>query len=165
MNLAISIDCDSWDEEEVRSVVNECAHEVFSEIKINGDNVEICFLFTNNEEIRILNKTYRGVNRPTNVLSFPSDFPAEEEKDRVCILGSIALAFETIEKESREQKKLMLDHLRHLVVHGLLHLLRYDHEKASQAKRMEALEIKILGKLNVQNPYLYGEKSYHGIKN
>jgi len=174
MNLEISIEGTDWNEEEVRSVTRDCANAVFSDLELDGEDVEICFLFTGDDEVRNLNKTYRGIDQPTNVLSFPADFMEQEEcccdddccdcnccnddydEDDdcgICILGSIALAFETIKKEAFEQDKSFQDHLKHLVVHGLLHLLRYDHEDESDAQEMESLEVRVLEKLNVKNPY------------
>ncbi|MDR0968542.1 MAG: rRNA maturation RNase YbeY [Holosporaceae bacterium] len=157
MNLAITIEGDSWNEEEVKPVVEKCVQAVFDEVGLNDDNVEVCFLFTTDEEVRSLNKTYRGINKPTNVLSFPADILSEDAE--YCILGSIALAFETVEREAREQKKSFYDHLKHLLVHGMLHLFRYDHAEESEAEQMEALEAKILKKLNVKDPYLQEEPS------
>ena len=102
-------------------------------------------VLANDAFIRELNKTYRGKNKPTNILSF------EGEGEH---LGDLILAFETIEREAKEQNKSFKDHVRHLLVHGTLHLLRHDHERAKDAERMEALEIKILESLGVANPYL-----------
>ncbi|MDR0632270.1 MAG: rRNA maturation RNase YbeY [Holosporaceae bacterium] len=152
MNLEISVECDSWNEKEIKSIAAECVQAVFSEVGIKNDDIEVCFLFTNDEEMCILNKTYRGINKPTNVLSFPACDPFSEEESH-CILGSIVLAFETIERESREQKKTLQNHLKHLITHGTLHLLRYDHVNEIEAQQMEELEEKILKKLSVKNPY------------
>lgn len=92
-----------------------------------------------------LNKRYRGHNKPTNVLSFPS-----EEAP----LGDVILAYDTIEREAVEQAKTFRDHALHLIIHGLLHLQGYDHEHPKEAQKMEQLEIKILKKLGISNPYL-----------
>ncbi|MDR2724336.1 MAG: rRNA maturation RNase YbeY [Holosporaceae bacterium] len=160
MNLKISVEYGSWNEKEVRFIVAECTEAVFSAIELRRNNLEICFLFTNDEEVRILNKTYRKINEPTNVLSFPAEILPKN--DSYCILGSIALAFETIERESLQQKKSIQNHLKHLIIHGLLHLLRYDHIEESEAEQMEALEIAILKKLNIKNPY---EENYYDNEN
>jgi probable rRNA maturation factor len=151
MNLEISVECDSWNEEDVKLTTKECAEAVFLEMGLDGNNLEICFLFTDNEEMRVLNKTYRGMDKPTNVLSFPMETPSEDAD--CCMLGSIALAFEIIAQEALDQGKSTQNHLKHLIVHGLLHLMRYDHVEESDAEQMEALEIVILEKLGVKNPY------------
>ncbi|MDR2681752.1 MAG: rRNA maturation RNase YbeY [Holosporaceae bacterium] len=174
MNLEISVEYDPWSRCDVKSIADECVSAVFSELKLNHYNVEICFLFTDDEELQILNKTYRGVDNPTNVLAFPADSIDNIEGDHqeeshqeyqeydedsatcccnLCILGSVALAYETIEREAREQKKIFDDHLRHLVVHAVLHLLGYDHIGSSDAEQMENLEIKILSHLSIANLY------------
>jgi probable rRNA maturation factor len=150
MNLEISVEHDAWDKVLADlSLVQNCVAVVFDEtLSINRDK-EVCFLFTSDDEIRILNRTYRAVDKPTNVLSFPVS--SEEIEDG--ILGSVALAFETIQKEALEQKKSLEDHLQHLIVHGVLHLLGHDHVDDSEADQMEALEVKILQKLGIKDPY------------
>jgi probable rRNA maturation factor len=94
--------------------------------------------------VRELNYTYRGKNKPTNVLSFPG---AGDE------LGDVVLAYETIQREAKEQKKKMVQHTAHLVIHGCLHLLGYDHENNREAKQMEKLEAAILAKFGFPDPY------------
>lgn len=95
-----------------------------------------------------LNGQYRGKAKPTNVLSFPAGRGAPEH-----FLGDIILAEETVEREALQQGIPLTHHVQHLVVHGLLHLLGYDHEAPADAERMEALEISILAKLDIANPY------------
>ena len=173
MNLEICVEYESWNCVDVRAVVAECTKIVFEELKLNSDNVEICFLFTDDNEVRTLNKTYRGIDKPTNVLSFPADLidtsmccdcsePAidtdpdirsESSDHNVCILGSAAFAYGVFEQEAREQGKSFSSYLKHLVVHSVLHLLRYDHINEEEANHMESIEIRILSKLNVPNPY------------
>ncbi len=96
--------------------------------------------------LRELNHQFRGQDKPTNVLSFPTDEPDQ--------LGDIALALQTVKREAAEQAKSLRQHLIHLVVHGTLHLLGHDHERPGQAKRMEDLERKVLAGLGLPDPYL-----------
>jgi probable rRNA maturation factor len=101
---------------------------------------------SDDRRVRALNKRDRRKDKPTNVLSYPSGETA--------FLGDIVLARQTVWREAREQKKTPADHIAHLVVHGTLHLLGYDHETSdADAERMEALERKILKKLRIADPY------------
>ena len=159
MNLAISCEDKSWNEDDVSKIVKECTDAVFEKFEYDTEaNIEICFLFTNDDEIHALNKTFRGVDKPTNVLSFPSfqSDPLEEDEmdeDEPCVLGSVAVAYETTFREAEEQGKTFEDHLKHLIVHSLLHLLGYDHINDNEAEEMESLEVEILQKINVEDPY------------
>lgn len=123
-------------------------------------SAEINILLTDDSRLKQLNNRFRGQNKATNVISFPSLEPEERAQylegkstQQPIVLGDIALAYETIEKESISQKKPFNDHLLHLVVHGVLHLLGFDHEKDEDAAIMESLEIKILSYMNIRNPY------------
>jgi probable rRNA maturation factor len=121
---------------------------------------EMNILLTDDATSRQLNKNFRKIDKPTNVLSFPS-FEAHEIMD-LCsgkisknpvFLGDIALSFETIEKEASNQGKPIGDHVVHLVVHGVLHLLGFDHENDDDAFLMESRETAILSTLSIPNPY------------
>ena len=101
--------------------------------------------------LRSLNRTYRGKDRPTNVLSFPFQAPPGAEPVRY--LGDVVLAAETVLREAGEQGTAPEHHLQHLVVHGLLHLLGFDHEDDAQAEAMELLEAQILSALGIADPY------------
>jgi probable rRNA maturation factor len=116
--------------------------------------VELGITLADAAEQQRLNRDYRGWDAPTNVLAFPAWEPgARLPPGAPVLLGDIVLAFETVAREAAEQSKPVADHLRHLVVHGLLHLLGYDHTTQGQAATMEALETAILAKLGVPDPY------------
>jgi probable rRNA maturation factor len=118
------------------------------------DKVSLAILLTNDAEVKTLNRDYRGKNKPTNVLSFPDG--SEEmgaHGKTVKHLGDIALAYETIAREAAEQGKALKHHLTHLTIHGILHLMGYDHEAEAEANAMETLEIAILARMGIANPY------------
>ncbi len=127
--------------------INAAADAVAAELKLHGGSA--CIALSSDAEIARLNAAYRGKAAPTNVLSFPA--PASDEPTR--FLGDIGLAAETVAREAREQGVHLVDHLQHLIVHGLLHLEGYDHQTEAQAEVMEALEVRILAKLGVADPY------------
>ena len=111
-------------------------------------------LLTGDAEVRTLNARWRGQDKPTNVLSFPAA-PAGRPSESAT-LGDIALAFETLAREAEAAGVPLADHYRHLVTHGFLHLIGYDHETDEEAERMEALEKRILARLGVGDPYADG---------
>ncbi len=117
--------------------------------------VEISIVLTNDEEIKELNRDYRGKNKATNVLSFPQETDLLSLKDlNACVLlGDIVLSIETIQREAEQQQKLMQHHLAHLIVHSTLHLIGYDHETDRDAGVMESLEADILHQHGISNPY------------
>lgn len=121
--------------------------------KVQGKSLEISVVFANDAVIQTLNREYRYKDYPTNILSF-AFLDAKENPENVAMaLGDLILAFETIAREAGEEKKLLKDHITHLLVHGTLHLLGYDHETNDDASLMETTEIRILQGLNIQNPY------------
>lgn len=113
---------------------------------------EITLRLVDAAEIQALNARYRGKNKPTNVLSFPADVPAEVALE-LPFLGDIILCVSVIDQEAKEQQKPVWAHWAHMVVHGILHVLQYDHVKDHEAKIMEEKEVLILSTLNIENPY------------
>ena len=112
---------------------------------------------SNDQEIHALNKEFRGYDKPTNVLSFANiddpDFEKSLNTNDEIEMGDIIIALETLQKESQEKKISLHDHFCHLLTHGVLHLLGYDHIEDDEAEHMEAFEIEILNLLNIPNPY------------
>ena len=119
-------------------------------IQLDQSDAELLIRLVDEAEIQQLNHTYRHKNQTTNVLSFPSDLPIEIDE---AILGDVVICVSVVEKEAKAQNKTFDDHLIHMALHGTLHLLGYDHIKASEAEIMENLEIKILQKMKIANPY------------
>ncbi|MCP5011164.1 MAG: rRNA maturation RNase YbeY [Aestuariibacter sp.] len=128
--------------------VTAWASAVLSHLHI-GDK-EITVRFVNNEESQQLNNDYRGKDKPTNVLSFPFECPPEVPLD---LLGDLVICVPVIAREAEEQQKPIADHYAHMIVHGTLHLLGYDHIEDAEAEEMEGLEIAILAKLAIDDPY------------
>ncbi len=126
------------------------------------DRLEISILLTDDAVIRTLNRDHRGRDRATNVLSFPGVDATTLQKDATqggtvgrpapILLGDVVVAFETVAAEAAAQGKILADHLSHLIAHGVLHLLGYDHETNDEARRMERLETGILADLGVADP-------------
>lgn len=125
-------------------------------------------MFSNDHAVHQLNSTYRGKDKPTNILSFPAtQTPAEENGVEGAAatkgfdepgeydphIGDAILALETIIQEAKQQEKPLKDHLTHLVIHGVLHLLGYDHETETEAEQMETLEKALLSNFEISNPY------------
>jgi len=110
---------------------------------------ELCISFCNDADMRELNAQWRGQDKPTNVLSFstPGALAARP------LLGDIVIAYETVAREAREQDKTLADHVAHMIVHGFLHLIGYDHETPAEAEAMEALERRVAKALGINDPY------------
>jgi probable rRNA maturation factor len=123
------------------------------------DRAEIAIRLTNDAEVHTLNRDYRGMDKPTNVLSFPQYSPEKigglgQSDDLEILLGDIVLALDTCEREAADKDITLADHAAHLIVHGTLHLLGYDHQDDGTAEAMEALEVKALASMGIGNPYL-----------
>jgi probable rRNA maturation factor len=121
---------------------------------------ELAVMLTDDAGIRTLNLNWRGIDKPTNVLSFPALPPtgAGGPDDAPRMLGDIAIAYETTRREADDEQKPFDHHLSHLAVHGFLHLMGYDHEKDGDAEAMETLEQEILAQLGIPDPYADRER-------
>ena len=120
-------------------------------VQPEGDEVEMTVRIVDEAESHELNLTYRGKDRPTNVLSFPFECPDEVE---LPLLGDLVICHQVVEREAAEQEKPLMAHWAHMVVHGCLHLLGYDHIEDDEAEEMESLETQIMQGLGFDDPYL-----------
>jgi probable rRNA maturation factor len=116
-----------------------------------SEGVEVSLCLADDAALRALNSHWRGIDKPTNVLSFPA--VSGGRLGDATMLGDIALAYETLAREAENLGVPLADHYRHLIAHGFLHLIGYDHETDAEAERMEALETKILARLGAADPY------------
>lgn len=125
--------------------------------EVLGRDLEISIVLANDDLVQVLNREYRDKDKPTNVLTFATLDSEEPATEGPLNLGDVILSYQTIERECQEQGKFVIDHVKHLTVHGVLHLLGYDHIDEDEATDMETLEIRILERLGVQNPYSFAE--------
>lgn len=157
--VVVAADC--WQHEpEAEATVQRAIAAASAATDADVGGAEIAVMLTDDAEIRTLNKDFRGIDKPTNVLSFPApdiDLAADDDA-APRTLGDIAIAYETLRREADEEKKPFLHHLSHLAVHGFLHLVGYDHETDDEAEQMETLEIEILAQLGIPDPYAERER-------
>jgi probable rRNA maturation factor len=152
---------DCWRAEPDAEAVIQRAVAAAAEIA-NADvgEAELAVMLTDDSGIRTLNGNWRGIDKPTNVLSFPALPPTGlgGPDDAPRMLGDIAIAYETTRKEADDEQKPFDHHLSHLAIHGFLHLIGYDHEKDDDAETMEALEQEVLAQLGIPDPYADRER-------
>ena len=152
-DILVSADCwpqDAGHEETIVRAI-EAAAEAAADPASSG--AEIAVMLTDDAGIQTLNRDCRGLDKPTNVLSFPAAEPPGDADDAPFMLGDIAIAFETTRREAEAEHKPFDHHLSHLAVHGFLHLIGYDHETDAEAEEMEGLERTILAQLGIPDPY------------
>lgn len=145
-------------EKNVEKFVEETCQKIISLTELKKISaLEIAISLVCDVQMKKINQQFRQKNKPTNVLSFPALNKVEIKKaaksQNHCFLGDIVISYETVKKESLAQKKKFQDHLTHLILHSILHLIGHDHEEKKMAEKMENLEIKILKKLKIKNPY------------
>jgi probable rRNA maturation factor len=150
VTIEVVIESERWDAEPlaartIREAIGAAAREISAPVG------EVAVMLIDDEAMRALNRQWRGLDKPTNVLSFPAaPLPGAPGASR---LGDIAVAFETTAREAAGEDKSLAQHLAHLAVHGYLHLLGYDHETVKDAETMERTESAILAKLGIPDPY------------
>lgn len=133
---------------DAQSLIDHAAAAVADAMAGKASSGSIAVALSSDANVEVLNGQFRGKSKPTNVLSFPAGEGCPDG-----FIGDVILASETVRREAGEQQVPLEHHVQHLVVHGILHLLGYDHVSAADAERMEALEISILSKLGIANPY------------
>jgi probable rRNA maturation factor len=170
--IDIKVDSPLWKTRRgVKAVLQRAICEAAAMAATSGG--ELAIVLTDDSAIRALNRDWRGQDRPTNVLSFPANCPSPSlprkragracggarseragDRGRVRLLGDIVIAYETMAREALAERRPFAHHLAHLAVHGFLHLVGHDHAADADADAMEALEIAVLARLDVPNPYL-----------
>ena len=153
LEIDISIESDDWLqvrelEPRITAAINAAAHHAAIALR---KGAEVSVLLTDDATVKALNRNWRKQDKPTNVLSFPASAPAG--LGTAPMLGDIAMAFETVAREALADGKTLDDHLVHLVVHGFLHLVGFDHLHDAQAEIMENHERMILASLGISDPY------------
>jgi probable rRNA maturation factor len=147
---------DCWQAEpDAEAVIHRAIAAAAETVDADTADAELAVMLTDDSGIRTLNGNWRGIDKPTNVLSFPALQPtgAGGPSDAPRMLGDIAIAYQTTRKEADDEGKPFDHHLSHLAVHGFLHLIGYDHEKDDDAEAMETLEQQILAQLGIPDPY------------
>jgi probable rRNA maturation factor len=153
LTVDVSVSAGAWSRllPDAEAVVRAAAEAAWRLPAAGDGAAEVSVLLADDETVQALNLRHRGLDRPTNVLSFPIGASAGAGLPRM--LGDVVLADGVVAREAKDQGKPVQAHVSHLVVHGVLHLLGYDHEADSDAETMEALEVRTLAGLGFPNPY------------
>jgi probable rRNA maturation factor len=152
-HVALSVPCGRW-RRGVPGVVGLCRRAAHAALAAGAPRLgaaEVSILLADDALLRVLNRDWRGKDRPTNVLAFPGELANGGAV--AALLGDVVVGYETSAAEARAAARPLADHLAHLVVHGVLHLLGHDHRRQAEAQRMERLETRILAGLGVPDPY------------
>lgn len=157
LSIETSVECECWlSLADLGALIERCLTEALAETdEPVRDGAEVSLLLCDNARIRALNAQFRGMDKPTNVLAFPGPEPIETTH----VLGDIAIAYETVAREAEEQGKPLPHHLCHMIVHGFLHLLGYDHQTDDEAETMEAHEARVLQRMGIADPYRENQHS------
>ena len=150
-----------WQNEpDAEAVIQRAIAAAAEAVEADVGDAELAVMLTDDPGIRTLNSNWRGIDKPTNVLSFPALQPegAPKPGDAPRMLGDIAIAYETTRREADAEGKPFEHHLSHLAIHGFLHLIGYDHENDTDAEEMESLETEILEQLGIPDPYADQER-------
>ena len=162
MAVDVVIEDARWTELKLKQIANQAFFETLFSLDLHHKSFSCCVLACDNKQIKQLNNKFRGKNCPTNVLSFPArleNFEVEStltptETNNPYDLGDIAIAFDICKKEATCSKLKFEHHVYHLIIHSVLHLLGFDHEEDENARKMEKIEVQVLAKLGISNPYL-----------
>ena len=155
VTVAFSVEHDGWGDRRALCEKAVAAALDNAEIELPDGMIEVSLVLSDDASVKDLNRDWRGKDSPTNVLSFPAfdETPDDLPAGAPLLLGDVILAFETCVAEAERDGIALDDHLGHLVVHGVLHLLGYDHQTDEEAQDMESLEISILSQMGIDNPY------------
>ena len=162
MSVDLIIEDTRWKTINLFSIANAAFKETLSELNLSSENFDCSVLACSSAKIKGLNAEFRGKNNSTNVLSFPLKAEKYEAKNSLKLkadadlleLGDIAIAYEVCKKEANVSKIKLEDHVYHLIIHSVLHLLGYDHEEEKNATEMEKIEVQVLANLGISDPYL-----------
>jgi probable rRNA maturation factor len=150
LQIAFAVESEGWPDG-LEEIADRAVFEALAQSGARVKGVaELSILLTDDAEQQVLNRQWRGMDKPTNVLSFPQIEPFAPLEG---LIGDIVLARETLEREAADLGKPVTEHFTHLVVHGFLHILGYDHIEDDEAAEMEGLETRILARLGIADPY------------
>ena len=149
-SIDIQIQSPLWDAQPLAAQTVRDAIAATAATLSTADN-EVSILLTDDKAIRLLNREWRGIDKPTNALSFPA--ATTKASVRMPLFGDIVIAYETLKRECDDEGRNFLHHLAHLTVHGFLHLIGYDHQIDTQAEAMEGLERKVMSRMQMPDPY------------
>lgn len=157
LSIDVTLQHPAWKEfyAQHEAFFEQALQHAFAELDFPSHDFSVSIVLMDDKEIRILNRDYRHKDKATNVLSFPmfEDFSDMPDIEDALELGDVILAYETIVQEAIDQEKPLRDHVAHLLVHGFLHLCGFDHMTPEEEQEMEALEIDILHKIGIADPY------------